>query len=62
MSTEETCYTCDEPYSQPPTWRAAICSNPFHCCRDCTWEQGKEGGFVTLKLTERCDYHLVDKD
>ncbi len=36
-----TCETCGEPYSMPPTMRAALCSNGFHCCRDCTWRNGQ---------------------
>jgi hypothetical protein len=37
----EFCPTCDEPYYVPPTFRAMICSNGFHCCRDCIWKDGK---------------------
>jgi hypothetical protein len=36
----ERCRICDEPYSQPPTSRAAFCSSSFHCCHDCTWHGG----------------------
>lgn len=51
----DVCQTCQEPYSNPPTSRSRICSNPFHCCRECTWEEGKEGGFATLEKTKTCD-------
>lgn len=40
-SKEDQCGTCKEPYSKIPTFRAMICSNSFHCCRDCVWENGK---------------------
>jgi hypothetical protein len=37
----QNCPTCGEPYSRDPSPRAAICSNGFHCCRDCTWVAGR---------------------
>ncbi len=36
-----TCSTCGELYTKVPTWRASICSNGFHCCRDCVWVGGQ---------------------
>lgn len=47
------CSTCDEPYSRAPTFRAAICSNGFHCCRDCTWVAGRR--------VQLCNYHDADE-
>jgi len=35
------CSTCGESYSKKMTARAAICSNAFHCCRDCAWVDGQ---------------------
>jgi hypothetical protein len=43
------CSTCNEPYSMPPTFRAMLCSNGFHCCRDCTWKEGR--------VVKECLYH-----
>jgi hypothetical protein len=43
------CGTCYEPYSRDPTPRAALCSDAFHLCRDCKWEDGV--------LIEECAYH-----
>lgn len=52
----ETCPTCKEPYSKPPTRRARFCSNGFHCCRDCVWDWQVEGGFAKGQRVEMCDY------
>lgn len=51
----ETCTTCDEPYSNPPTFRARFCSNPFHCCRECEWTVVREDGFEKSQLTKQCE-------
>jgi hypothetical protein len=32
------CPTCDEPYDKGAT---TSCSNSFHCCRDCEWQDGR---------------------
>lgn len=37
----DSCSTCQEPYSKVPSVRASVCSNSFHCCRDCTWVDGR---------------------
>lgn len=41
----EVCPTCKEPYVKISVAegliRGAFCSNGFHCCRDCTWENGR---------------------
>lgn len=49
----EQCTTCDEPYSRDPTFRASICSNSFHCCRDCTWLDGRR--------IQLCAFHEADE-
>ena len=49
----EKCQTCGEPYSEPPTDRALICSSGFHCCRSCTWREGR--------ITMKCKRHLNEK-
>ena len=38
----------------PSTFRGALCSNPFHCCRDCVWEEG----VVVQKCGRTDDEHL----
>lgn len=48
------CATCDEPYTEPPTARAMICSNGFHCCRQCMWSDGR--------VTQHCPLHAGDAD
>ena len=49
----ERCTTCDEPYSREPTFRASICSNGFHGCRDCTWRDGRR--------IQLCAFHDADE-
>lgn len=49
---DPTCSTCNEPYTQVPTWRATLCSNSFHCCRRCRWIDGR--------VVEHCDLHADD--
>lgn len=34
----ERCTTCNQPFSW---FNLSICSNSFHCCRDCQWEAGR---------------------
>jgi hypothetical protein len=34
----EVCSTCNKPYRKN---EVSFCSNGFHCCRDCTWEEGQ---------------------
>lgn len=46
------CTTCGESYSKPPTFRASVCSNGFHCCRDCTWHAGHR--------IQKCEFHRED--
>lgn len=46
------CPTCGEPYSRDPSPRASICSNGFHCCRDCTWVDGR--------CVQPCAHHEVE--
>jgi len=41
MACETLCVTCAEPYSNPCTPLAMLCSNGFHCCRECVWDNGK---------------------
>ena len=41
------CTTCGKPSS----FQASICSNSFHCCRDCTWAAGRR--------IQLCAYHAV---
>lgn len=45
MTHPEKCSTCGEPYTKLSTAdglpRGAFCSNGFHCCRDCTWVDGR---------------------
>lgn len=48
----ERCSTCNESYTPIPTDRAVICSNSFHCCRACTWVDGR--------VTVSCDRHAKD--
>lgn len=48
----ESCPTCGESYTDPPTSRALICSSAFHCCRACTWQEGV--------VTVRCGRHSKD--
>lgn len=48
------CTTCKEPYSKPPTLRAQFCSNSFHCCRDCVWDQQVDGTMVKSRLVKMC--------
>lgn len=48
------CETCGETYTQPSSARASLCSNAFHCCRDCTWEEGRR---VVL-----CAWHARDEE
>lgn len=40
------CSTCGRPYD-PSVLN--FCSNGFHCCRDCIWEDGRR-----LKMCGRC--------
>ena len=47
------CSTCGIPYSKVPVFQAAICSNGFHCCRDCVWENGRR--------TTICEFHLSEE-
>jgi hypothetical protein len=47
------CDTCGEPYSKTPTFRALICSNGFHCCRDCVWREGRR--------EKLCDRHAAEE-
>jgi len=42
----ETCPTCGEPYRKGVI---TVCSNAFHCCRDCFWSEGRR-----LKLCPEC--------
>lgn len=46
-SVYETCATCGRIYIKNDI--NCLCSDPFHCCRDCVWQ---DGGVV-----ERCDSH-----
>lgn len=41
------CSTCGGAYDK---FETSFCSDAFHCCRDCTWKQGR--------LTLRCAYHF----
>lgn len=34
----EKCSTCSKPYNK---FEISICSNSFHCCRDCKWSMGR---------------------
>lgn len=47
------CTTCGESYSREPTFKASICSNSFHCCRDCVWRDGRP--------IQRCAFHEADE-
>jgi hypothetical protein len=40
------CSTCGEPYDKGAT---TSCSNSFHCCRDCVWQDGR--------VIETCNDH-----
>jgi hypothetical protein len=40
------CMTCGHPYVKE---NVSLCSNAFHCCRDCSWSAGR--------ITELCKYH-----
>lgn len=51
----DSCSTCHEPYSNPPTERSRYCSNNYHCCRTCEWETSQEGGFAAKKLVRLCE-------
>jgi len=42
------CGTCHEAYSEQIT----VCSNSFHCCKDCVWYQGQR--------LAMCNLHWVD--
>ena len=57
----EVCYTCKEPYSKPPTFRAMICSNSFHCCKDCSWGWENDGAFSKGTLVRMCP-ECAEKD
>ena len=48
------CPTCNEPYNKDE-W--SICSNPFHCCKDCEWVVEDHGVYTTGKLIKFCDFH-----
>ena len=37
----EQCSTCGKPYQKPHYDLVQFCSNGFHCCRDCTWVDGR---------------------
>ena len=37
MRWQATCRTCGLAYEDP---HGVVCPNPFHCCRECTWEDG----------------------
>jgi hypothetical protein len=40
-TSEDRCTTCGEVYSEPPTSRASLCSNSFHCCKlGCVYRDG----------------------
>ncbi len=45
---EEVCGTCRKPYLSA---EAATCSNPFHLCRDCLYENG-----VVVKSCANCNH------
>lgn len=45
----ENCTTCNQPY----TGGSSLCSNTFHCCRDCTWLDGR--------VTVSCERHGNEK-
>ncbi len=47
----ELCKTCKEAYTMPPSERANLCSNSFHCCHDCIYIDGK---VVQLCYNDNC--------
>ena len=53
MTFPQVCSTCGESYTKKPVGRAVVCSNSFHCCRDCTWVNGE--------CVQRCADHRVKK-
>lgn len=52
---KDKCPTCNESYSKTPTLRAAVCSNGFHCCRDCKWIDGQ------VRRVDLCEFHLQER-
>lgn len=52
------CPTCDEPYNkEDPSTRAQLCSNPFHCCKDCVWKVVEHEWYSTGEILKFCDFH-----
>lgn len=59
----DTCSTCQEPYSKVTTERASICSNSFHLCRNCTWENGKRtAGCVDHSSSVGWTFSVTEED
>lgn len=48
----DNCPTCQKPYIKS---EICVCSDLFHCCRDCLWETTTDDGLSYLELIQPCD-------
>lgn len=47
------CSTCNGSYPDDNM----LCSNSFHCCRDCVWDWQVESLFTKGQVVEHCEAH-----